>query len=147
MKRLPRIRVAGVAVKGDCLLLVRHRRDGREYYLLPGGGLEWGETCAEGLAREFMEELSLRVSVGRLLCVNESLEPRGRRHILNLTFHVRLRGGRLRVNRDRRLQGACWVKRKDLGRLTFYPEIRRTLIQAWNRRFQGGARLVETPWT
>ncbi len=146
MKRLPRIRVAGVAVSGDRILLVRHRRDGREYYLLPGGGLEWGERCAEGLAREFAEELSLRVSVGRLLCVNESLEPAGRRHILNLTFHVRLQGGRLKVNADRRLQGAAWVRRQDLMRLAFYPEIRRPILAAWKNRFRGGQTLVETPW-
>jgi 8-oxo-dGTP diphosphatase len=147
MKRLPRIRVAGVAVSGDRILLVRHRRDRREYFLLPGGGLEWGERCADGLAREFAEELSLRVSVGRLLCVNESLEPHGRRHILNLTFHVRIRGGRLKVHTDRRLQGACWVRRRDLAQLTFYPEIRRPLLAAWTNRFREGLTLVEAPWT
>lgn len=144
---MPRIRVAGVAVRGDRVLVVRHRRAGREYYLLPGGGLEWGESCAQGLAREFAEELSLRVSVGRLLCVNESLEPHGRRHILNLTFHVRVKGGRFKVNRDRRLQGACWVRRRDLRRLTFYPEIRRPILAAWKDRFRGGLKFTETPWT
>lgn len=144
---MPRIRVAGAAVRGDRILLVRHRRAGREYFLLPGGGLEWGETCAQGLAREFAEELSLRVSVARLLCVNESLEPHGRRHILNLTFHVRIQGGRLAVNRDRRLQGACWVRRDDLMRLKFYPEIRRPILAAWKNRFRGGLTLTETPWT
>jgi 8-oxo-dGTP diphosphatase len=147
VKRLPRIRVAGVAVSGDRILLVKHRRDHREYFLLPGGGLEWGERCADGLAREFAEELSLRVSVGRLLCVNESLEPAGRRHILNLTFHVRIRGGRLQVNQDRRLQGAGWVRRQDLAKLTFYPEIRRPLLAAWKNRFREGLTMMETPWT
>ena len=48
--RSPRIRVAGVLIRGDRILLVRHAREGRTYYLLPGGGLEWGETCAQGLA-------------------------------------------------------------------------------------------------
>ena len=62
--RCPRIRVAGVVTRRGRILLVEHERAGRRYHLLPGGGLEWGETCAAGLAREFLEEVSLRVRVG-----------------------------------------------------------------------------------
>lgn len=144
--RAPRIRVAGVATRGDRILLVKHERDGRQYYLLPGGGLEWGETCAQGLAREFEEELSLKVAVGPLLFLNESIEPRGRRHILNLTFRVRLAGGTLRLHADRRLKAAEWVHRRDLMRLTFYPEIRKNLLQAWKKRFKLAPVFVTTPW-
>lgn len=144
--RAPRIRLAGLAVRGDRLLLVRHRRGNREYYLLPGGGLEWGETCRQGLAREFAEELSLRVRVGRLLFVNESLAPGAERHILNLTFRVHILGGRLRVNADGRLRAAAWMTRRRLGGLVFYPDLRRELLAAWRRGFPPCARWVDTPW-
>lgn len=144
--RLPRIRLAGVAVRGDQILLVQHQRAGREYYLLPGGGLEWGERCEAGLAREFQEELSLQVSVGQLLFISESLEPRGRRHILNLTYHVKIRGGTFRLHADRRLKDARWVTRRELSRLTFYPEIRKPLLLAWKNRFQDGIKTIDTPW-
>lgn len=145
--RLPRVRVAGVWTRGTRLLLVEHERDGRRYHLLPGGGLEWGETCREALAREFAEELSLRVTPGRLLAVNESIEPRGRRHILNLTFHIRRASGTLRLHPDRRLKRAVWVERADLARLTFYPEIRSVILRAWARKFTLPAAWVTTPWT
>lgn len=144
--RLPRVRLAGVAVRGDRILLVKHQRAGREYFLLPGGGLDWGEQCEVGLAREFREELSLKVSVGRLLFISESLEPRGRRHVLNLTYHVRIRGGTLRLHPDRRLKDARWVSRPELLRLTFYPEIRKPLLMAWENRFQDGTKTIVTPW-
>ncbi|MBN1596610.1 NUDIX domain-containing protein [candidate division FCPU426 bacterium] len=143
---MPRIRVAGMAVAGGKILLVKHRRAGREYYLLPGGGLEWGETCTAGLTREFAEELSLDVGVGPLLFINESIEPSGRRHIVNFTFLVHIRGGRLKLHPDRRLREARWVDRQELLRLTFYPEIRRPLLRAWKNKFKGATRILATPW-
>ena len=132
----PRIRVAGV----------EHERAGRRYRLLPGGGLEWGETCAAGLAREFMEEVSLRIKVGELLFINESIEPHGKRHIVNLTFRVRLTGGKLQVHTDRRLKSVAWVPRADLGKVAFYPEIRKDLLKAWKRDFKQPAQWLQTPW-
>jgi 8-oxo-dGTP diphosphatase len=144
--RSPRVRVAGVLTRGSRLLLVEHERDGRRYHLLPGGGLEWGETCRQALVREFAEELSLRVVPGRLLALSESIEPRGRRHILNLTFHIRGASGALRLHPDRRLKRAVWVERADLPKLTFYPEIRRLLLRAWKKRFKLAPEWVETPW-
>lgn len=142
----PRIRVAGIVTKRDKILLVKHVRNNQAYYLLPGGGLEWGETCQEGLAREFEEELSLGVRVGDLICVNESIEPHGKRHILNLSFRARIISGTLQVNQDRRLKGACWVDRNELMELTFYPEIRKTVLKAWDKKFKEGAVLIHTPW-
>jgi ADP-ribose pyrophosphatase YjhB (NUDIX family) len=147
MKSLcPRVRVAGVLTRGDKILLVAHEREGRSYQLLPGGGLEWGETCAAALAREFLEEVSLRVRVGELLFINESIEPHGKRHIVNLTFRVRPAGGMLRVHPDRRLKAAAWVPRADLPKLAFYPEIRKDLLKAWKRNFKQPAQWLQTPW-
>lgn len=142
----PRIRVAGVLTRGDRILLVEHERAGRRYHLLPGGGLEWGETCAAGLAREFMEEVSLKVKVGELLFINESIDPAGRRHIVNLTFRVRPAGGALRVHTDQRLKAAAWVPRAELPGMAFYPAILKDLLSVWKRGFKQPARWLQTPW-
>jgi 8-oxo-dGTP diphosphatase len=144
--RAPRIRVAGVLTRGPRILLVEHERDGRRYHLLPGGGVEWGETCREALAREFAEELSLRIVPGRLLCINESIAPGGRRHILNLTFQVRRAAGTLKLHPDRRLKQAVWVGRGELRQLTFYPEIRKFLLRSWTKKFTLAPAWIETPW-
>jgi 8-oxo-dGTP diphosphatase len=145
--KMPRIRLGGVVVQRGKILLVKHKRNDREYYLLPGGGLEWGETCAQGLNREFEEELSVQVKVGPLLMVNESIEPHGRRHILNLTFQARICGGTLNVNSDYRLKGVGWFDRKSFQKLIFYPEIRREILHAWKNKFKPQAKLIATPWT
>ncbi len=52
---------------GAEVALVERRRDGRLYYVFPGGGVEPGESPAEAVVREVAEELGLRVAPGRLV--------------------------------------------------------------------------------
>ena len=47
-----RVRVSAVILVDGRLVLVRHRRDGRTYHLLPGGGVEAGETLPAAVSRE-----------------------------------------------------------------------------------------------
>ncbi|MFF4619641.1 NUDIX hydrolase [Nonomuraea jabiensis] len=48
------------------LLIKRGRPPGKGLWSIPGGRLEAGETDADGVRREVMEETGLRVEVGRL---------------------------------------------------------------------------------
>ena len=48
----PRIRVSAILRRDSRLLLVRHEKQGREYWLLPGGGVGGGETLVAALKRE-----------------------------------------------------------------------------------------------
>lgn len=58
----PMVGVAAVVVRGEEVLLVRRGREPlRGRWSLPGGLLEVGETTAEGVAREVLEETGIRV--------------------------------------------------------------------------------------
>lgn len=83
-----RVRVFGLCRHGDRLLLVRHRallHDG-SFWEAPGGGVEFGESLAEAVAREFREETGLVVRVGELRFVSELLQPP--LHAVELFFEV-----------------------------------------------------------
>ena len=67
---MPRaVRYQGAIVRDHHLLLVKHRHHatGRDYWIVPGGGMEAGETEAQCVQREMLEETHLVVRVERLL--------------------------------------------------------------------------------
>ena len=52
----------GIIIKDDKILLMHRRKNGQEYFVLPGGGIEVGETPEEAVAREVYEETGLKVT-------------------------------------------------------------------------------------
>ena len=133
-----RIRVGAVIIRHGEILLVKHEKDGRTYWLLPGGGVEFGETLAQALERELMEECGLRVRCGQLLFVAESLPPDHHRQVLNMTFLAELLEGEahLAEKDSERLKGVAWVKKSAVSGLTFFPDFRESLLAQWDCDFQ-----------
>jgi 8-oxo-dGTP pyrophosphatase MutT (NUDIX family) len=62
-------RYQGAIIRNDQILLIKHRHYNNEleYWLLPGGGREEGETEEECVKREIKEETNLDVVVERLI--------------------------------------------------------------------------------
>lgn len=131
-----KVRVAGVYTRGDQILLVNHVKDGRSYWLLPGGGLEFGESLAQCLERELREEAGLETRTGRLLLLAESIPPDRHRHVLNLVFLGEVLGGEARLNEaSERLKGVAWRRRAELGGLAFFPDFKDALLRHWDSGF------------
>ena len=142
---VPRIRVAALAVEGDRILLVLHRSGKKEYYLLPGGGIEKGETDGEALKRELLEETGLAATPVRLLFQTESVSPDKSRHIIQKVYLTDVSGG-ITKSRDKRVVKAVMMKRADFATVKFYPNIREHILSAWDKSFPGPAMLLRVPW-
>ena len=89
----PTVRAAGLIFGDAGLLLVKQRRLDREYWLLPGGGVHFGESLAEALRRELREELRLEIDVGRPLALAEAISDdmaRYPKHVVHVIIQARL---------------------------------------------------------
>ncbi|MES0490308.1 MAG: NUDIX domain-containing protein [Leptospirales bacterium] len=118
-----RIRVAGLYVENGKLLLVKHHKFGKDYYLLPGGGQEKGETVTQALAREMQEELSVDIVSSGLLFSGESVPHKGieRRQVMQLVLRIDTIQGELKLVPDGPLVGHYWADFEELDQLTIYP--------------------------
>ncbi len=53
------MRATAIIIKDGLILLIHRFRNGNEFYVLPGGGVEKGETIEEAVIREIKEETNL----------------------------------------------------------------------------------------
>ena len=65
------IRYQGAIVRDNQILLIRHREheSGRNYWILPGGGIEPGESEEDCVRREIKEETNLDARIVSLLLI------------------------------------------------------------------------------
>ncbi|MEW5766803.1 MAG: NUDIX hydrolase [bacterium] len=122
-----RIRVAVLIIEEGKILLVQHHKDGRKYWLLPGGGVDYGETLVECAKREIREEANLEVEIEDLLFINESIPPDRHRHVLNLYFRGKITGGNLQIGQEPILDAIEFVDLSRLDSLTLYPNVKQEI--------------------
>jgi ADP-ribose pyrophosphatase YjhB (NUDIX family) len=143
-----RLRVGGVYVQGGRILLVRHEKEGRSYWLLPGGGCEFGEDLAAALERELREEATLETRTGKLLFISESIPPDRHRHVVNFTFLGEVLSGLATLGEEdsQRLKEVAWVPREKVQELMFFPNFKAELLKLWACGFEGQARSLGNLW-
>src|SRR4029079_14357388 len=71
----PRIPLSALLRWSGQILLCRHEKPGKEYWLLPGGVVDSGESLTDALYRELSEELGIdeEVPVEGPVCIVDSI--------------------------------------------------------------------------
>lgn len=97
MKELPRFVITALAFirKEDTFLLVKQSY-GNQYWSLPGGVVEYGESVDQAAVREVKEETSLDIRVKRVVGLYSKPDDNS----LAITFECEIIGGFLAPNNE-----------------------------------------------
>jgi ADP-ribose pyrophosphatase YjhB (NUDIX family) len=143
----PRIRVSAILRWRGRVLLIRHEKDGKERWLLPGGGVNSGESLVDALHRELAEEVGVIGTDEELLvegpvAIVDSISPAHSvysKHVVHIIFAGDLSDLSLEAVRslDSAVRGHRLFDVSDLDSVALHPPIQRFL-----RRWQPGDPVV-----
>ena len=138
----PIIGVGAVIIQHDLALLVRRATEPlKGEWSVPGGVLELGEKLRDGAAREALEETGLRVEVGELLDVFDSIftddEDRTQYHFVLIDFLCRPIAGKATPGSD--VSEVRWVTEADINGMRLRDSIAQVVRKGLTATRQIGA--------
>ena len=132
----PRIRVSAILSWDGRILLCRHVKGDRSYWLLPGGGVNSGESLVDALRRELLEEVGLRgeFPVEGPVAIVDSIAPVrsfAQKHVVHIIFAADLVARSLETvtSRDAAVRGHRLFAVSELDEIVLHPPIQRFLAR------------------
>ena len=141
-----RIRAAVIITKGDRILLAKHQKYGREYWLIPGGGVEFGETIEDAAIRELKEEANLDVKITENLFLVETIPPDLHRHVINIYLAGEILGGELKVGKDDVLCDMQFLPIESIPELIMYPPMNEEIYKYLKGDKSVIGKIYSPPW-
>ena len=118
------------------MLLCRHEKGDREYWLLPGGGVNSGESLVRALHRELSEEIGIddELPVEGPVAIVDSIAPAhsyATKHVVHIIFSGDLGERSLEAvtSRDAAVRGHRLFGVPELNDVVLHPPIQRFLAR------------------
>ena len=126
-----------VGAEGPAQALIHRIKDGREYYVLPGGGIK-DETPEEAAVREVKEETNFDIVIDKFLYEFEDEFHHGYYFLAkNFTGELKLGGPELKKNCEYDQYSLIWMSLDKLPTINLFPEnFRQEILDSLNKIFK-----------
>jgi mutator protein MutT len=129
-------RSAVAIIRQNRILLIKRIKDGNSYYILPGGGIEPGETPVQTAYREVKEELGIEVEILKKLT---EFENRGQ---IEYYYLVKNFSGEIKAIGDSPFNAnikddALWVEMDRLNKINLLPEKIKIYLMDYYKNIKG----------
>ncbi len=124
----PEVAVSGIIVQGDRVLLIKRGHEpAKDWWSVPGGHLEWGETVQDALIREVKEECNIIVKPVRLFSIVEAIDKNNppKYHYILLDYIAEYVSGTPQMGSD--AEDIGWFSENDLEHMRVVPSVLRSL--------------------
>jgi len=117
------IRASAIVVRDNKILLIHRKKEGREYWVFPGGGIEEGEKGEETVLRELKEETGLKGKLVKLAFFDFNFGTNHPFYLVEVdSSKVKLGGPELERNSENDWYNPEWVSLSKLSNLNLLPE-------------------------
>ena len=114
MSQKPHLTVAAVAEHAGRFLMVEEEADGRVVYNQPAGHLDEGETLAQGVARETLEETAWHFQPESIVGIYQWSSPNNGITYVRVCFSGRCHGHEPARTLDSGIRRALWLTRDEI---------------------------------
>jgi len=119
-----KVRPSIAIIENNHLLLMQYRYGTTSVYNLPGGNVDKGETLAETVVRELMEELGIDVEIGMMILSGDVIMSEGKLDILHCVFEGKILAGNPVLNpAETSALAVVWMPLVDLHSVEMYPNV------------------------
>lgn len=112
------------------ILLCKQKKPPRNFWVLPGGSLEEGETLFKCISREITEEIGITLEIDQMLFVREMINSS--RHRIEFYFSTIVPESRKifdDIKACSEIGDVCFFSLEELLSITYKPECLPSLIQ------------------
>ena len=121
-------RSTAIIIRNAKLLLIHRQKPGRDYYTLPGGGVELEESFEQACIREVKEETGLDVLAQQLVSRYITLEKEENYYVTQVTPAEPVLGGNEAQRQSPENSYAfVWVEAAQLENLNLLPGVARRI--------------------
>jgi len=117
-ERKPKL-VVGILVrnKNKFLLAKEKLEGGKEYWIVPGGKVEFGESIEDAAIREIEEETGIKIKHLKFLTYKEAIFPKFNYHTVIFFFEAKTKSTKTRDDIEGKVITSEWFTKKDINKL------------------------------